>query len=252
MEKLGVFYTCFDELEATHFSISMLRKNYPNIPICLFYESNEKFDYLYNYFKNIQINKVEDTMSETLKVTVHNFRNPDKQIHILNGVKAILDRLEKAIGFCNSEYIIMLDPDAIVRGKLTIPENSSLLGCRQNTNPMLLNDMNSILKRNGGVEITAWGATPAIFNVEKFKKAKSKLINTPNLLKELSNSFYAIFAHDILMAILFSLIGEVEQFNPDIVQCSKDPLWIYNNKPLIHQFRFFYPKRKTKYAVGQW
>lgn len=191
-------------------------------------------------------------MSDTLRVTVQNFQTEASQKAILTGVDAILDRLESAIEFCQTEYMVMLDPDAVIRGQLNIPDGSGLLGCRANSNPPLLAEMNRVLENHGGIKMTAWGATPAIFNVEKFIKGKNILRNTPSLLSQLSNSFYAIFAHDILMGIIFSLIGESEEFNPDIVQCSTSPLWHLSNQPLLHQFRVFYPHRNTKYSVGDW
>lgn len=146
----------------------------------------------------------------------------------------------------------MLDPDAVIRGKLNIPDGSGLLGCRQNSNPLLLSEMNKILEEHGGIPMTAWGATPAIFNVEKFQKGKSILLKDPELLPKLTNSFYAVFAHDILMGIIFSLIKEKEEFNPDLVQISSNPNWLSSRQPLLHQFRFFYPPRKTKYEIGNW
>ncbi len=165
---------------------------------------------------------------------------------------AVINRLTRATEYLNSEYILMMDPDAIVRGALTIPDGVGLLGCRANQNPGLLKPMNEVLGKYSGKEITAWGATPAIFNVSKFVKAREILMSHPTLVDELCGSFYAVFAHDVLLPILFSLIGEEETLNPDIIQIQSNPNWVETICPLIHQFRKYYPKRTSKYAMANW
>ncbi len=62
------------------------------------------------------------------------------------------------------------------------------------------------------------------------------------ILDELTSSFYAIYAHDVLLPILFALVGEEETFNPDIIECQRDKNWMFRTNPLVHQFREFYDK----------
>ena len=249
---LGVFFTCFNELEATRYSLNILKQVYPTIPVYLVYEGDVDFHVLESEISHIVTNKVEDTMSDVFRIQAYNFQTPNQHAAIKRAALAVINRLTSAIEYLQSEYILMMDPDAIVRGVLHIPEGAGLFGCRMNCNPPLLANMNAVLKKYGGIEVKAWGATPAIFNVKKFKKATEILNSHPALMDELCGSFYAIFAHDILMAILFSLIGEEETFNPDIIQIGNNPNWQQTNCPLVHQFREYYPKRNTKYATANW
>jgi hypothetical protein len=252
MRKLGVFFTCFDELEATRYSLSILKLVYPDIPVYLTCESDVDFKILESEFPNVLVNKVEDTLTGAFTITVNNFRLPEKQAIMKKAAEAVINRLTHAIEYFDSEYVIMLDPDAIVRGHLNIPDGVGLLGTRGLKNPSLLFQMNEVLKKHGGKEMTAWGATPAIFNTKKFLAAKVIMDSNATLMDELCKSFYAVFAHDILLPVLFSLIGEEETFNPDIVMINNNPNWHETNCPLVHQFRFFYPKRTTKYATANW
>lgn len=248
--KLGVFFTCFDEFEATRVSLNHLKSVYPDIPVYLVYEGDINFKVLEREISNLTVNQVPDTMSEALRINFPHFHSPKDQAVMKKALLAVIERLEAAISHNRSEYILMLDPDAIVHGKLTIP-NVGLLGCRCNVNPGVLSELNKTLTKYGGIEITAWGATPAIFNVEKFLKAKTILLNTPNLVDELCMSFYWMFAHDILLASLFSLIGESETFNPELLQCEYNPNLSPADYPLLHQFRKYYPKRTSKYKSRQ-
>ena len=53
-QRLGIFFTCFDELEAARISLNILKKIYPDIRIRLFSESSLNF----NFFKKQKQNKV--------------------------------------------------------------------------------------------------------------------------------------------------------------------------------------------------
>jgi hypothetical protein len=247
---LGIFVTCFDEVEAIRYALASCRKFYPTNPIYLTTESDKDFSFL-SELGNIQINKGEDTMGGVLGIRHDNddFRLPDQQAKIKKATFALIERLELAIPFLDSEYIILHCPDTLIRGKLNIPSGTGLLG--STVNKYFSGDTNNIIVKNGGIPISNFGAVPAIFSTNDFLKAKDKLLNTPNLIDELCYSFYAVFSHDIIMPILFALIGKLEEFNPDITECGRNPLWEHSHHPLVHQFRRFYPQRTAKYSVNQ-
>ena len=80
-----------------------------------------------------------------------------------------------AIDFFKTDWILMMDPDTLVRGKLSIPFNSKLLGSR--TNVGLPEEYKKILSRvPGSITINVWGASPCFFEVNTFVKAY-KFIN---------------------------------------------------------------------------
>lgn len=250
-QRLGIFFTCFDELEAARISLNILKKIYPDIRIRLFSESSLNFNFLENEISKLKTSQSEDTMSDYLGITFDNYLLKHQQASIKKAALAVIQRLTESIPYLNSEYILMMDPDAIVRGPLIIPNDVGLLGCRMNTHIWALEKMNNVLIANGGIKITAWGATPAIFHVQKFLNGVNKLLNTPNLVDDLCKSFYWFCAHDILLACIFSLIGEEETFNPELLQCETVENWKNYNHPLLHQFREYYPLRKSKYKINE-
>lgn len=250
MSSLGFFFSCYKEKRAVEYSLSELVKHYPDSPIYLVSDGGEDFSYLESKFKNLKTTLEEDTMSETFKITAGrsgcdsirgNFQQKYYQGVIQKCTLAVLNRLEKAIDYCKTDYILMMDPDTLVRGKLTIPEGAKLLGSRINKG--LPQGVKNILARVEGAKIIdCWGATPAIFETETFMKSWEMFKHTPELLDMLSKEFYAIYAHDVLLPIIFALVGEDEIYNPDIIECSRNPFWEMCPNPLVHQFKRYYDK----------
>jgi hypothetical protein len=241
--SLGVFYTCFNEKNAIDYSISELLKVYPDIPIYLVSDGGLDFSYLTKNIKNFSFELGKDTMSETFSITgdpqFGNFKDFDKQFIIKNCALTLIERLKKCINFCKTEYILMMDPDTLVRGQLTIPDGVKLLGSKVNIGTP--DEFKKVLSEvDGSKVIDTWGATPAIFHSETFLKSAKLIENNIELLDKLSMSFYAIYAHDVLLPTLFALIGEEETYNPDIIECHRDHDWKFKNNPLVHQFREYY------------
>ena len=103
--------------------------------------------------------------------------------------------------------------------------------------------MKNVLARVEGAKvIDCWGATPAIFETQTFMKSWEMFKHTPELLDMLTKEFYAIYAHDVLLPVIFALVGEEETFNPDIIECSRNPFWEVCPNPLVHQFKRYYEK----------
>jgi hypothetical protein len=235
--KLGFFFTCFNEKQATEESLKSLRIHYKNNPI---YLTSEGFDfkYLRNMFDNIIINQSNDTMSNTFKITDTNFKENIHQENIKICIMATLDRLKEAIKFCNSEYLLMMEPDTLIRGPLHIPDNVVLLGSRVNIG--LPQEVRTILSNIEGAKIiNQWGATPGLFRTDRLLVGIDKLLSIPNLLNDLCNSFYAMYAHDVLIPIIFAIVGDEETFNPDIIECKRNTNWSNTTNPLVHQWKIY-------------
>lgn len=237
--KLGFFFSCYTENKAVENSIAELRKHYPDNPIYLVSDGGSDFTYLKDQYENLEVSIEEDTMSNTFKVTDQNWREPVHQETIKIATYAVLDRLERAVDYCKTDYILMMDPDALVRGTLNIPEGVKLLGSKINTG--LPQGVRDVLARVDGAKvINCWGATPAIFETKTFMKSWENIKETPEVMDLFFNEFYAIYAHDVLLPLVFALVGEEETFNPDIVECNRNPNWRNSGHPLVHQYKEFY------------
>lgn len=246
--QLGFFITCYDEIESIKQAMISLRASYPDAPVYVTHESDEDFSFLHS-FSNISVNKGVDSMGPTLILTPFVKPSPQQAAAIRFASVTLINRITKAIEFFNSEYVLLHCPDTFIRGKLTIPKGAGLLGSQ--VNRYFFPEVNEVLVRHGGVPISYFGAVPAIFNIEDFKKGRDLFLGNEQLISELCSSFYAICSHDILLPILFSLIGKYEEFNPEITECGRNPNWETSGHPLLHQYRFNYPKRTSKYKINE-
>lgn len=247
--KLGILFTCYDETEAVYYSIQQLRLHYPDTKIFLVTES-KKSEYLelFKTDQNIKVNYVEDTMgfyynNPNLNLT---YQTDENQNNIKKAVLAFLSRLNAAIEYCDSEYMLTMDPDVLIRGELNIPNTCKLLGSL--TNCCVPDKIKNIISTiEGSVPIDRWGASPGIFHTETFKEAYLKFLSIDNLLNQLTWNWYAMYAHDIIIPIIFSLIGEREHYNTDFTECNTDVNWESSGKNLVHHFKRFYPNCKHKF-----
>lgn len=248
MNKLGVMLTCYDEVDAVYYCVKEFRRHYPNTKIYIVTESKINYAKIFKKDKNILTVQDNDTMSfycnnPTLHLT---YKNSENQIKIKHAVVSFLNRVNSAISYTNSQYLLLMDPDVLIRGKLNIPENTKLLGSLTNKNvpPNINKIMESI---EGAIQISAWGATPGIFDTKEFKKAYTNFFLNDNFLNIFSLEWPAFYAHDIIIPTIFALIGIPELYNNDFTECNTDPNWKNNNKVLVHHFKKYYPNVKEKF-----
>lgn len=239
MASLGVLFTCFDETTAVYHSIQQFISFYPDSPIFLVSESDEDFSFVHSSVKRAYIERGADTMFFYNEITDQNFRARRFQELVYTASVTFMNRVLDAIEFCQTDYLLLMDPDTLVRGKLNIPEGAVLLGSRINHGfPQQLKDV--LASVPGAIVIDSWGATPAIIHCNTFKQAYQKLYDS-QILKDFVKAFYAIFAHDVILPLLFALVGKEETFNPDIIECKRHPGWEQSRCPLVHQFKLYYP-----------
>lgn len=244
---IGFMMTCFDEVKAVEFAIKELRKYYPKNKIYIFNESNKDYSFLLKDDDNIRIKNDKDTMSFYYQHQLHLvYLLPEFQSKIQDAFLTFLDRINQTIEYSQSKYLLLMDPDVLIRGELNIPSNINLLGSLRNSGvpPSTKKILEEI---EGSVIINEWGATPGIFNVEAFKKAYDKFNSIPNLLDRLTQSWSSFYAHDVIIPILFALIGEREHLNNDFTECNTDIDWQTNGKKLVHHYKKYYDDVETKF-----
>jgi len=244
---IGIMMTCFDEVEAVSFAIQEVRKFYPENKIYIFNESNKDYGFLLEHDRNIKIKDDKDTMSFYYQNTVSNvYLLPEFQLKIQDALLTFLSRVHQTIEYSQSEYLLLMDADVLVRGQLSIPSNVNLLGSLRNRGVPW--STKKILQQiDGAITIDEWGATPGIFKVETFLRAYDKFISIPDLLQKFTQSWYAFYAHDIIIPVLFALIGEREHLNDDFTECNTDIDWQTNNKSLVHHYKKYYDNVETKF-----
>ena len=212
--------------------------------------SDGGLDYSYMEDENLKFSMEEDTVSGTKRCNGDNFLDPELQQIIKKGMAATLDRAERGIEFCgNPEWICMTEPDVLIRGKISHPENAKHLGTRVNESwhsDKCLDQfmgMNMLLGEiEGANPVLRWGAVPVIFHTETFLKGLQVYKDNFEPLDKLTEQHYNPGAFDIFIDLIFALVGEQEVYSSEYTECLRNPIWKDSDHPIVHQFREYYEK----------
>lgn len=250
--SFGVFYTCFKEEDAVGYSIFVLKHYYPDCPIYLVSDGGSDYSFLDNKFTNIKTKISYDSRGISQGLTKEKWTDPLVREEVLESVNEFFRRNLDAIEYCNKESILIMEPDVLIRGQLTTfpTKTNVLLGTRINQpDHEEFFKIRSILKEiPGSVDPTHYGSTPAFYNSEAMKKVADFVFNNQNIVKKLVDTDPVFVCYDVFLTVLFAACGYHEIFNPDIIECYRNPNWPNTNHPMLHQFRLYYPKKNTGYT----
>jgi len=247
MVNFGVFFTCYTEVAAVEYAINTLKTIYPDCPVYLVSDGGADYSFLKQKHSNIETLREYDSRGFIPTITKETYRTKDLQAKIKDSVSTFMDRVNRAIDYCQRDVMLIMEPDVLVRNKLMyFPEHAHLLGSRINEG--LSYDLRKVVTSiPGSIDVNHWGATPALFRSDTYKIIHGLIQNDPGLLARLTESDERLANYDVLLSVLFALVGKEEVFNPEIVECLRTPFWRESWHPLVHQFREKYPKKSEGY-----
>jgi hypothetical protein len=236
---MGFYLTAFDEELAVRKLFQNIKNVFPEVNVYFTSDGGLDFSNLISSSNRVKFCMGEDSLSGTFRINGDNYRETLNQKVIVEAALVFLRRMEEAIDYLSSEFIVVIDPDTKFRRKFTVQPATRLLGTRVNSG--LPESTTKVLQKYGGIPITAWGANPAIFHAETFRAGLLQIDGKRrDFLEEIAETYYGIFAYDLLIPIVFSLAGIAEKFNANIVECGRNKLWRFSRKPIIHQYRKYY------------
>jgi len=254
IDSIGFIYNCvFKQKNAFVRSVEAIREVYPESKI--YAVSDGGLDYSFLEDENFTFSMEEDYKSALKNIGGENFLLPEHQEATRKEMAATLRRVEKGIEVCgNPEWTCMTEPDVLIRGRITHPENAKLLGMRTNRS-WLLGDgvspsveglksvmaLNSLLAQvDGSIPILRWGAVPVIFHTETFLKALKVYKENFDIVDQFADKHYAPGTFDLFIGLIMALVGEPEVYSEEFTECLRHPDWKTNGKPIVHQYREFY------------
>ena len=246
---VGFIYNCVYKQKASlEYGLKSIRKYYPTSKIYIVSDGGDDFSYLENEFDNLKFDMGEDTVGEYLKMNFNNFTEPHNQKSIKKNISAMLERVNKGIEYCgNPEWTFMTEPDVLLRGKFSVPENAKLLGTRLNYAwdlPIRIEQyvkLNEILCQiDSSIPMFRWGAVPPIFHTETFLKSVEIYKNNFDVLDKMTEVLFGVNCFDVIIPVLFALSGEEEVYNSEIIECIRNPEWKTTTHPIVHQWRELY------------
>ena len=247
IEDIGFVYNCvYKQKKAFVRSVEAIREVYPESKI--YAVSDGGLDYSFLEDENFIFAMEDDFKSPLKAVGAHNFLEPESQDVTKKEMAATLRRVEKGIEVCgNPEWTCMTEPDVLIRGRLTYPENGKLLGSRINCCTIddrcvdMFMGMNELISEvEGAIPVARWGAVPVLFHTETFLKALTIYKENFNILDKLTEKHYAPGTFDLFIGLIFALVGEPEVFNSEVTECLRNPQWHTSGHPIVHQYREFY------------
>jgi hypothetical protein len=243
--EIGVFYTCYTEKKAVDYSLEVLYQFYNNVPVYLVSDGGSDYSDIEIKWKtlgfNIKTLLEEDTRS-IIPSLAHrdDFYDEDIQNKVFISVMAFLDRTYRAVEYCDREFMLIMEPDVLVRGIISNTYKHKLLGSRINVG--MSEEIRKIVNSYpGAIDVNTWGVTPGIFESKSFLRIYDIVKNDENLVRKLCYADRRFANYDFMFAVLFALIGIPETFNPEIVECFRNYNWQNTWHPLVHQFRAKYP-----------
>jgi hypothetical protein len=252
MNNFGIFYTCYKEIKAVDYSIKVLKEIYPDCPIYLVSDGGDDYSFLETKYKNIKTKISYDSRGISQALTKQKWMDPLVRMKVLESVNEFFKRNLEAIEYCNTESMLIMEPDVLVRGMITTfpSKENALLGTRVNKpdHDEFFKMINILKEISGSVEPTHYGSTPAFYNTETMKKISNFVFNNQNIIKKLVDTDPAFVCYDVFLTVLFAACGYHEVKNSDVIECYRDSNWPNTHHPILHQFRLHYPKKNTGYT----
>ena len=237
----GVFYTCFTEEESVKFSLEKLYSLYPTVPVYLISDGGSDYKHLEEKYDKLTCLLEHDSRGFVPKINENNYK---ENIGIMvESIYTFIDRVLRSIEYCQKPYILIMEPDVLVRGKLSLYNNTDLMGSRVNDYHWAKEQINEIIDEiEGSIHVSHYGSTPAIFSVESFKKVADFFKQNKTYVERFCEVDPNFSNYDIFITVLFAAMGYDEVYNPDLTECTRNPNWETSGHPLLHQFRKYYPK----------
>ena len=234
---LGVFYICYKEQAAVEYSLKEFRKFYPKNSIYLVSDNGLDFSYLKEKFGNIETTKETMEVVGIARDVDQYIREHSGDIDLFMGISLeFLRRLKNACDFCKTEYMILMEPDVLVRGELH-PFDADLVGPTVNIMPKIIQEY---IIMNGGKNNGTWGPVGGMMKTSSFYEVYDKLMNDLDKFSEGLKLDPRMICYDYLLAFLFSLFGYTYTDNPDQTECIRNSNWKNSGHPLLHQYRELY------------
>lgn len=248
MGEFGVVYKCFKEQRAVEHSLDMLYSIYPDCPVYLMSDGGLDFSHLEDKHSNLKFYMGNDNRGWMLSSggcndAIDLWQTPEIHEKFYETLMIILERVNAAVQFCNKPHMLFMEPDVLVRGRLTIP-NEHLLGVVPQPNIAPDAGWNSVLRGiKGAKEVVGW-SWPIIFSKDAFDRAYDFAKKNEKIVRDLLMSDVRVgIADDVWLPVLFGAVGVIQVNNPEATECRRNPGWRASGHPLLHEYREMYPAK---------
>lgn len=232
---LGVFYICFKERTAIEKSIESFKLHHPDGPIYLSSDGGYDYSYLEQKFDKLKCSlDPEQTVGVTAKIEEMMRKQEYPLVPLYMAAMEYLRRINLAIDYCKTDYILTMEPDVFIRGPLTCPQDPIHgIGPKENALP---DYMQKYIVDHGGYNNVLFGPVAGIIKSEALVTAYNDLREKPWKMLEWLLMDPRLPCYDFLLCFTLSMYGYRYEPNPELVECLRNPNWKNTNHPLVHQY----------------
>lgn len=232
-KTLGAFYICFKERTAIEKSLASFKQFYPDAPVYLTSDGGYDYSYLESQYSRMKcVLDPEMTVGITKDIEAMTAKGQYPLVPLFMAAMQFLMRLKRGVDFCQTDYLLLMEPDVFVRGPLTIPQYE-LVGPTPNVMPDAVQEF---IRQRGGRTNGRFGAAAGVMQTEAFLHIYDDLIQNQHKMLECLCLDPRIACYDYLLTFVFSLYGFRYEENPDLTECNRNPNWRTSGHPLLHQY----------------
>ena len=150
-----------------------------------------------------------------------------------------LKRITEALSLSNSEFLLFMEADSLVLGKVKFDSQFAMdtLTANRYGKPFL-----SFLKETTGrrMPVRGWGFVTGVVRVSSLAKSIQWGYQNQEILVKIFNKDKRFIYLDHFLPVLFHLAGEDIYESGQVGECLRDPNWERKRYALLHQYRINY------------
>ena len=246
---LGVFHQVYTRPKATEEAIKSFRQFHPDTPYVLICDGGKSF---HRIAKKYDCFYVHEENNLGYKDHTHAHQVKFGNIPIGTGIYGMtkekvlewLRRFRLACTLCNTDHILMMEDDILIRGEINVPETWEFAGQAKPGN-LLQEEFMRYLTEKYGVEwnVNYYGTGGgSIFNANTF------LENYERVIKIFDEEFDYIKNNlcgnlgwvDVWMHMYYFLCGKQYRHNNLLTETTSNPIWDISKEPIVHQYKVHY------------
>jgi hypothetical protein len=157
----------------------------------------------------------------------------------LSKIDQDLKRITEAVSTSNSEFLLFMEADSLVLGKVKVDSRFAMdtLSANKYSKSLL-----SFLRQVTGkrMPVKGWGFVTGVVRVSSLVQSIEWAHRNQKILLEVFNKDKRFVYLDHFLPVLFHLAGEAIYESGQVGECLRDPNWEKKKYTLLHQYRVNY------------
>lgn len=157
----------------------------------------------------------------------------------LSKIDQDLQRITEAVSLSSSEYLLFMEADSLVLGKVKVDSQFAMDTLSANKySKQFLSFLRQVTARR--MPVKGWGFVTGVVRVSSLARSIQWGYQNQEILLEVFNKDKRFVYLDYFLPVLFHLSGEAIYESGQVGECLRDPNWEKKKYSLLHQYRINY------------